>query len=110
MALGSCSEHKEGIMVLLVKGGERLIMRPCNLAHSSHAFEDFCRAGAGKTPDQGARVELLPAPAPFPARRTADTLHPSTQAAPNSDSRRECWVQPLFLLLFGFFFFFVCLG
>lgn len=49
VALGSCSEHKEGIMVLLVKGGERLIMRPCNLAHSSRAFEDFCRGQRRKT-------------------------------------------------------------
>lgn len=49
VALGSCSEHKEGIMVPLVKGGERLIMRPCNLAHSSRAFEDFCRGQRRKT-------------------------------------------------------------
>lgn len=101
VALGSCSEHKEGIMVLLVKGGERLIMRPCNLAHSSRAFEDFCRGQRRKTTRiRRPAWSCSSRSRPIALHRAAGALHPNTQVAPNSDSRRGCWVQSLFLFLF----------
>lgn len=105
MALGSCSEHKEGIMVLLVKGGERLIMRPCNLAHSSHAFEDFCRAGAGKTPGSGGPRGAAPRSRPISRAQNCRYSAPQHPGSPKLRFKeRMLGPAPVFVVVCIFFF------
>lgn len=90
-------------MVLLVKGGERLIMRPCNLAHSSRAFEDFRGASAGKSLGSGDPRGTAHPSCPHPLSRAAGTLHPLHPGRPKLRFKeRTLGPTNVFLLLFLF--------